>query len=339
MTKKRYFITLLFTGVLLFPAIGWPRPPKPLAPNYPLRLINYIYGNNSNGLRDTPEKGGTIVSCAQNSKGLLYLLYTGNRSEIQVFDQRGEFIFRFGEEGEKDGQFSGYTCTLDINSKDEVLVTDVKKRKIWIFDQEGRYLNAFSSIKGLSSKDPKQDTYPAHMAIGPGDRIYISDGRNGHVWIHNSKGMFLKHLGGPRPGLFPSAGHVRFDRQGSIYILEGIPNRIQVCTPEGNPLIQIGESGNRAGQFLRISGLAIDGEDRVYATDIVQNVIQVFNNKGDLIGVVKEYMTSEGESRNFLAPSGILIGKGDIIYVTEQSNHRLVVLEPPQKSDKGVVTD
>lgn len=99
--------------------------------------------------------------------------------------------------------------------------------------------------------------------------------------------------------------------------------------------MQIGETGSRAGQFLRISGLALDSEDRIYTTDIVQCVIQIFNKRGNLIGVVKEYISPEGDARKFASPSGIFIGRNDMIYVIEQSKHRLVVLKPPPKSDKG----
>ncbi|MGA1840371.1 MAG: NHL repeat-containing protein [bacterium] len=303
--------------------------------NYPLNLLKYIYGNNEKGIKDTPDTGGTPVSVVQNSKGHLFLLYTANRWEIQVFDQTGRFLFRFGERGDKDWQFSDYAGGLDINSKDEVLVADVKKRKIIVFNKDGDYLRSFSSIKGLIPENPKKNVYPSHIAVGPEDRIYISDGRNGHVWIFDPKGIFLKDLGGSELGLFPSAGHIRFDSKKRIYVLEGIPNRIQICSQEGNLVMQIGETGNRAGQFLRISGLALDSSDRIYATDLVQSVIQIFDTNGNLIGVVKEYISPEGETRKFASPSVIFIGRNDMIYVIEQSKHRLVVLKPLPKTTMG----
>lgn len=336
MGVKKFFIFSLVLFILSVSHQGEVGNAQSLVPNYPLFLIQYIYGTNASGIKDTPESGGTPVSCARNSAGHLYLLYTGNRSEIQVFDPNGSLLFRFGEQGEEAWQFSSYTCGIAINSTDEVFVADAKRRKILVFDNKGNYRRSFSSIRGLIRHDPKQDPYPSHIAVGPMDRVYISDGRNGHIWIHAPGGEYLHPLGGSKPGLFPSAGHVRFDSRGKIYVLEGIPNRIQVCTPEGNPLMQIGETGNRAGEFLRISGLDIDSRDRIYATDIVQCVVQIFGNEGDLVGVVKEYTTPGGESRGFVSPSGIVIGRGDIIYVIEQSLHRVVVLKHPMEVDQPV---
>jgi len=341
MDLKQFLIFPLVFFILSFHHQGEAGNAQSLVSNYPLFLIQYIYGTNAAGIaagiKDTPESGGTPVSCAWNSAGHLYLLYTGNRSEIQVLDPNGRLLFRFGEQGEEEWQFSGYMCGMAINSRDEVLVADAKRRKILVYDDKGNSRRSFSSIQGLSRHDPKQEPYPSHIAVGPMDRVYISDGSNGHVWIHSAGGEYLESLGGPKPGLFPSAGHICFDSKGRLYILEGIPNRIQVCTPEGNPLLQIGETGSRAGEFLRISGLAIDSRDRIYATDIVQCVVQIFGSEGDLVGVVKEYTTPEGESRGFVSPSGIVIGKGDIIHVIEQPLHRVVVLKHPGETDHAVV--
>ncbi|MGA1844148.1 MAG: NHL repeat-containing protein [bacterium] len=336
MDVKHYLIIFLVFFITLLSRLGGAGKSPSIIPNHPLLLIQYIYGTNAAGKRDTPESGGTLVSLAQNSAGHLYLLYTGNRSEIQVVDPNGALLFRFGGQGEEEWQFSSYTCGMAISSKGEALVADVKRHRILVFDEKGNFRRSFSSIQGLTTHDPKQDPFPSHIAVGTTDRVYISDGRNGHVWIHAPGGEFLRSLGGPEPGRFPSAGQLCFDSRGRIYILEGIPNRIQVCAPEGNPLMQIGETGSRAGEFLRISGLAIDSRDRVYATDIVQCVVQIFGSEGDLVGVVKEYTTPEGESLGFVSPSGIVIGRGDIIYVIEQPLHRVVVLKHPSESDRAV---
>ena len=101
MLQKNYFIILLlFIAILLCPIYGYARKGQPLVPNYPLQHVIYIYGKNKDEIQDTADRGGTPVSCAKNSKGMLYVLYTGNRWEIQAFDQQGKFKFRFGEKGD-----------------------------------------------------------------------------------------------------------------------------------------------------------------------------------------------------------------------------------------------
>ncbi len=321
--------------------------------NYPLHFVRYIsgrskkliYTNNeeetgknltketgkekSEWIDDDENKGGTPVACVQSSKGYIYVLYTANRANIQVFDKTGKYLFSFDKLEREDSLISTYMCGLAINSKDEIFVSDVKKKQIQVFDQYGKYLGSFSSTQGLSPNDPKQDIYPAHISIDHMDKIYISDGLNGHVYIHNSQGKLLNILRGPESGLFPTAAHIRFDSNGRIYILEGLGNCcIQVCSYEGEPIMCLGKIGSRAGEFQRISGLAIDSHDRIYATDVVQCVIQIFNTNGELIGIVKE-IVNQGKSQRLKTPTGIFIDQDDFIYVIEQPLHRVIVLRNP----------
>jgi|GEM_PF-1666558 len=306
--------------------------PNAVATGRKVELVRRIYGfsrqsgRSGNYIQDTDQIGGTPVFIAQNSKGNLYVTYSGQKQEVQVFDPEGKFLFKFGERGNTEQTFSSYICGLAINSRDEVYVCDVLKRKVLVFDAQGKFLFSFSSVQGLTKEDPKQDTSPSHIAIDAQDRVYISDTANGHVWVHDERGRYLYPLGGAEPGRFPTAGHIRFDKQGRIYILEGLANRIQVCDQKGNPLFTIGKTGSRAGQFLRISGLAIDSQTRIYATDIVLSAVQVFDSQGKFLGVIKEVPDKKGGQGRFQGLAHILIGQKDLIYLIELPFHRLTVI-------------
>jgi sugar lactone lactonase YvrE len=302
--------------------------PNAVIPNRPVELVGRIYGSSSttNTMQDNDEIGGTPVFIAQNSKGNLYIVYSGAQEDVQVFDPKGKFLFKFGEKGDTAQAFSSYICGLAINSRDEVYVCDVLKKKVLVFDPKGSFLFSFSSIQGLTKEDKKQDTTPSHIAIDAQDRVYISDTGNGHVWVHDSRGKYLFPLGGPKQDLFPTAGQIRFDSKGRIYVLEGLVNRIQVCNPKGNPLFIIGKAGSLAGQFLRISGLAIDSQTRIYASDIVLSVVQVFNSQGELLGVVKQVPDKKVENQKFKGLAHIFIGQNDLIYLIELPFHRVTVI-------------
>ncbi|MGA1867026.1 MAG: NHL repeat-containing protein [bacterium] len=295
--------------------------------NYPLRIIRRIYGVDSTGRPDTEERGGSPTYIAQNSKGNLYVAYTGNRCEIQVFDTAGKFLFRFGRRGDKPGEFSEYIAGLAINSQDEVFVCDVKKRDIMVFDEKGKFKYDFSSVKGLSSDDVKQDTYPAHIAVGPDDRLYVSDGKNGHIWIYTRKGTYIGSLGGSEMGLYPSAAHISFDKAGNIHILEGLANEVVKIAPTGSKILTIGERGSKAGQFLRPSGLAVDSAGRIFVSDIVLSVIQIFDEKGTLIGVTKQIMDEKGSACSMKGLNHIFIGRDDTIYIIELPRHTITALK------------
>ncbi|MGA1875898.1 MAG: NHL repeat-containing protein [bacterium] len=297
-----------------------------VVPNREAECIGKIYGFSEAKVQDTDEAGGTPVYIAQNSKGHIYVVYSGQSEEVQVFDQAGKFLFQFGARGEEEGAFSSYICGMAINSRDEVYVCDVFKKKILVFDARGTFMFSFSSIQGLTKEDKRQNTRPSHIGIDQQDRVYISDTTNGHVWVHDAQGHFLHALGGTEEGRYPTAGHIRFDKQGRIYILEGLANSLQVCDSQGNLLFQIGKTGSQAGQFLRISGVAIDSRSRIYITDIVLSVIQVFDSEGNLLGVIKSVTDKEGNTHEFKGLSNIFIGREDCIYLIELPFHRVTVI-------------
>lgn len=299
-----------------------------IAPNRKALVVGEVYGFSNPQQQDTDKEGGTPVYIAQNSKGQLYVAYSGQQEEIQVFDRQGKFLFKFGQRGEGASDFSSYICSLAVNSRDEVYICDVLKRQVLVFNAEGKFLFSFSSVQGLTSEDQKQNTSPSHLAIDSQNRVYISDTANGHVWVHDDRGKFLYCLGGPEQGRYPTAAHLRFDKQGRIYILEGLANRIQVCDAQGKPLFTIGQTGSRVGEFLRISGLAIDSKTRIYISDIILSVIQVFDAEGKFLGVIKYAAKGETEYE-FKGLSNIFIGGDDHIYLTELPFHRVTIIKDP----------
>ncbi len=291
-----------------------------------IEVIGKMYGYSQKDIQDTDEVGGTPVYIAQNSKGHLYIVYSGSKEEIQVFNEKGEFLFKFGQKGKNKNNFSSYICGIAINSKDEIYVCDVLRRKILVFNEKGKFLSSFSSTQGLTEEDKKQDTAPSHIAIDKEDKVYISDTANGHIWVHDASGKYLYPLGGPEQGRYPTTAHIRFDKQGRIYILEGLANRIQVCDPKGELLFTIGKTGSRVGKFLRISGVALDSKSKIYITDIVLSVIQVFDSEGNFLGVVK-YIYDKGGKKELKGLSNIFIGQKDYIYLTELPFHRVTILK------------
>jgi DNA-binding beta-propeller fold protein YncE len=75
---------------------------------------------------------------------------------------------------------------------------------------------------------------------------------------------------------------VAWDRAGNIYIADGIGNnnRIAKFDKEGHFLKQWGSTGSGEGQFAGVKALAIDAQDNVYAADLGNKRIEVFDSEG-----------------------------------------------------------
>jgi hypothetical protein len=53
-------------------------------------------------------------------------------------------------------------------------------------------------------------------------------------------------------------------------------NNFQIFTPEGQPLLAVGNLGSEPGQFALLAGLYIDSQDQIYTTEMFYGRIQVF---------------------------------------------------------------
>jgi hypothetical protein len=75
---------------------------------------------------------------------------------------------------------------------------------------------------------------------------------------------------------------VAWDKQGNIYIADGIGtnNRIAKFDREGRFIKHWGQTGTENGQFQGVKALAIDAQGNVYAADLGNKRIQVFDSEG-----------------------------------------------------------
>ena len=85
-----------------------------------------------------------------------------------------------------------------------------------------------------------------------------------------------------------------------------------------------GEIGDRAGNFVRPKGIAVDSEDHIYIVDSAFNNFQIFDKEGRLLLFVGDGGTYYGQ---FSVPAGMAIDKEDRIYVVDQLNRRVQVFQ------------
>ena len=273
---------------------------------------------------------GTAVHIAQNSQGDLYVLQN-QPHRVMVYSKEGKFLFQFGKEGNVAGQLS-QPFSIAIDNQDRVFICDVMRAKILVFTPSGEFVEEFSSKSAVAEDDKYQNTTPGCIAIDKkNSQLYISDASNGHIWIYDLHGKFLRYFKGKEQGLFCTPGVVCFDSQSRVYVPEGMCDRIRVFKQDGTALFQIGgESGDRAGQFSRLTGMGIDSHGRVYATDLILKCIQVFSPEGKFVGAVK-WLNDKGDKTYFKMPTGIFIGRDDSIFVTDQDVNQIYIVKDGSK--------
>lgn len=109
-------------------------------------------------------------------------------------------------------------------------------------------------------------------------------------------------------GCFASLSDLDFDDRGSLYVADSQNHRIQVLTPQGEHIRNIGRPGKGPGELYTPASVALH-KNVVYVTDANNRRVSVFKTTG-------EYVTVFG-GKILLRPECIAIDENGYIHVTD----------------------
>ena len=98
----------------------------------------------------------------------------GQRVTICTTDH--EFISQFGGFGSGDGQFI-WPVSIDVDSQDNVYVSDENLQRITVFDPDGKFLSKW----GTAGSGEGQLKGPAGIAFDQEDNLYVAESHNNPV--------------------------------------------------------------------------------------------------------------------------------------------------------------
>lgn len=112
---------------------------------------------------------------------------------------------------------------------------------------------------------------------------------------------------------------------GDLFVADTHYNRVMVYSPTGEHLRQWGSYGTGPGQFIYPTHVAFDGSGNIYVSEYGDNDrIQVFDPKS--LAVIRTIGSFGQDDGQFMRPDAMVID-GDTVYVTDCSNHRIVVFK------------
>jgi len=190
------------------------------------------------------------------------------------------------------------------------------------FDLDGRLMTAFGA--GLIA-------WPHGIFVESDGSVWIADAVGyaevpegwGHViYKFSPEGEVLMTLGergvaGDGPDRFNKPSDVWVAPDGHIFVADGHDaggnNRIVKLSPEGEFVLQWGETGEGPGQFRDPHALAMDSQGRLFVADRGNSRIQIFDQGGKLLDTWTQ----------FGRPSGLFIDADDVLYAADsESNTR-----------------
>jgi DNA-binding beta-propeller fold protein YncE len=100
---------------------------------------------------------------------------------------------------------------------------------------------------------------------------------NFRMQILTAQGRSISAFGhlGDGSGDFNRPKGVAVDRDGHIYVVEGLHDVVQIFDQDGRFLLGFGEPGHGDGEFWLATGIAI-ANDRIYVSDSSNRRVQVF---------------------------------------------------------------
>lgn len=268
---------------------------------------------------------------AGDHEGRLYVTDT-QLSSIFIIDPKTRSFRIFAADADTQAKLP---LAIAVDSQDRVWVADGGSNSILCYSAEEKLLLQFGRDPGTPAAPVPVLQRPTGVAVDERrQRVYVSDSKLSQIFVYTTNGKFITRFGKPGfdPGEFFFPGDLLVDPGGRLYVVDTQNARVQIFDPEFNVLKVIGQRGDSVGSFARPKGIALDSKGHVYVTDAWWHNVQIFGHdpraKGpDVLSVL--LFIGEGGTKpgDFQGPAGIYINQYDQIFVADQMNGRIQVLQ------------
>jgi sugar lactone lactonase YvrE len=256
---------------------------------------------------------------------------------VLKFDGSGKLLRSFGA-----GMFA-WPHSVHVDSDGNVWVVDARRTTaeelkkfpgekakgniVVKFSPEGKVLLTLGKA-GVAGNPPEAFTDPNDVVTAPNGDIYVSESHTNlettpsavaRISVFDRSGRFIRTFGklGSAPGEFRTPHAMVFDSRGRLIVADRANHRIQVVDTGGKFLDQF-------RGFSRVSGLTIDRNDTIYASDSESDARRHPGwRKGVRIGNVKDGKLSafipghETDSPDGAAGEGIALDAAGNLYAAE----------------------
>jgi len=162
---------------------------------------------------------------------------------------------------------------------------------------------------------------PRAVAVGPMDRIWVTDSGRDRVLGYGSDGQPLITLGsrGRGPGQMLDPRGICVADDGRVYVADTGNHRVLAFDQAGEFEFAIGELGSESGAFHTPLGLALD-KDRLFVCDAGNERVQIFTHAGEPIGALEP-------TTPFERPVDVAVDGNGLIAVADAGAYRCIVFD------------
>lgn len=249
------------------------------------------------------------LSLALDEKNGDLLVTSFEAGEVVILDKDGSLVKRMGGQT---GIASPYGIAVDAAGR--IYVSEVQSGLLKVFSPAGVLADEINLSRILG-----RTVSPGRITIGPDGIIYVADLTGNEILLLNSKGDFLKSMGGFE--YLQKAGVVNEKTLG----LSAMGKAVRVFDKGGAVVLSFGdhtEASHRAFSFP--TGFALDSKGRLWIADAFQHRLKVFSMQGELLFNFGRLEESTG---GFFFPVDLCFGERGKLFVLEKGAGRIQVFE------------
>lgn len=202
----------------------------------------------------------------------------------------------------------GTVADIYVNPDFSFYLTDTDRGRVLFYDRDGRLLQTFKNYFNMVK--------PVAVTIMPNGDLVVADGHYDHLLRFNSAGMLLTTYGGrgSESGKFLN-----------ITVMASGPDGMYVGARVGRHVQVVGEDGMyrysfEGGELVFPSAIVVDGLNRSYVADYMDNNIKVFD-RGRLVTTIGGHGGGPGK---FMRITDMWLD-GEFLYVVDSLNARIQI--------------
>jgi DNA-binding beta-propeller fold protein YncE len=251
---------------------------------------------------------------------------------------------------------------ITIDSLGRILVSDISREAIFVFDKNRGQLQVWDDIGGgrhlqspigleefegtvyvadsilgrvfrfslegkfLGSIDSGELKRPTGIAINREKRLlYVADTANNNIKVFDLDGSLVQTIGSRGAGAveFNAPTYLTFAGN-KLYVSDTLNARVQVLSETGELISEIGQRGLYVGNMTRPKGVAVDSEGIIYVVESYYDHLLIFDAEGKFLLPIGGSGYSAG---TFFQPAGIFVDPSGMIYVADMFNGRVAIFQ------------